>query len=320
MSFDEDFVASDSLRRRGGTGRRSGLKILLYTREQLGHCHLPTSGRLIERAHEVLTQPAGDSKLGQGANLLLVSGWDFNLDRWLHARMAVSARGRERLRARSFGAQRTLNSQRQSRSHLGGSGDSARSLRVDHCKSKRRARGNVLHANRRLVCLALCRYSHRPAGVSLSFAIVPQIKKAHAELKQATQRSTCLDYKSAAAEVVAAGDRKNSACRVVVTRLLDEGRACHAVIHVKARSRCRLARRAVDSWRWGRAEASAKADDYCVCASIFRAPVPTMMRVSTPMMHCCRPHAFCVPPQLCTSQAVEAAVSAPPWIQLPSPA
>ena len=138
-----------------------------------------------------------------------------------------------------------------------------------------------------------------------------KLKKAHAELKQATQRSTCLDYKSAAAEVVAAGDRKNSACRVVVTRLLDEGRACHAVIHVKARSRCRLARRAVDSWRWGRAEASAKADDYCVCASIFRAPVPTMMRVSTPMMHCCRPHAFCVPPQLCTSQAVEAAVSAP---------
>src|SRR2546430_15270307 len=107
-------------RRRGGTGRRSRLKILIYTKEQLGHCHLPTSGRLIERAHEVLTQPAGDSKLGQGANLLLVSGWDFNLDRWLHARMAVSARGRERLRARSFGAQRTLNSQRQSRSHLGG--------------------------------------------------------------------------------------------------------------------------------------------------------------------------------------------------------
>src|SRR5437660_7335541 len=129
LSFDEDFVASDSLRRRGGTGRRSGLKILLYTREQLGHCHLPTSGRLIERAHEVLTQPPGDSKLGQGANLLLVSGWDFNLDRWLHARMAVSARGRERLRARSFGAQRTLNSQRQSRSHLGASGDHARSLR-----------------------------------------------------------------------------------------------------------------------------------------------------------------------------------------------
>src|SRR5206468_8848188 len=25
----------------------------------------------------------------QGANLLLVPAWDFNLDRWLHARMAV---------------------------------------------------------------------------------------------------------------------------------------------------------------------------------------------------------------------------------------
>src|SRR5947207_14084160 len=43
--------------RRGGTGRRSRLKILIYTRELFGHCHLPTSGRLIERAHEVLTQP-----------------------------------------------------------------------------------------------------------------------------------------------------------------------------------------------------------------------------------------------------------------------
>ena len=26
---------------------------------------------------------------GEGANLLLVPAWDFNLDRWLHARMAV---------------------------------------------------------------------------------------------------------------------------------------------------------------------------------------------------------------------------------------
>ena len=81
MSFDEDFVASDSLRRRGGTGRRSGLKILIYTRELFGHCHLPTSGRLIERAHEVLTKAAGDSKPGEAAKLFMPSARDWQRER-----------------------------------------------------------------------------------------------------------------------------------------------------------------------------------------------------------------------------------------------
>ena len=36
-----------------------------------------------------------------------------------------------------------------------------------------------------------------------------------------------------------------------------------------------------------------------------------MTRVSTPKMHCRRPYAFCVPRQLCTWQAVDAAMSAP---------
>src|SRR5439155_3145854 len=60
-------------RRRGGTGRRSGLKILIYTRQQLGDCHLPTSGRLIERAHEVLTQAASDSKPREAAKLIMAA-------------------------------------------------------------------------------------------------------------------------------------------------------------------------------------------------------------------------------------------------------
>jgi apolipoprotein N-acyltransferase len=34
-----------------------------------------------------------------GANLLLVPAWDFDLDRWLHARMAVLRGGREWFRA-----------------------------------------------------------------------------------------------------------------------------------------------------------------------------------------------------------------------------
>jgi len=56
-------------------------KSLSILREQLGHCHLPTSGRLIERAHEVLTQAAGDSKPGEAAKLFMPSARDWQRER-----------------------------------------------------------------------------------------------------------------------------------------------------------------------------------------------------------------------------------------------
>ena len=82
-----------------------------------------------------------------------------------------AVRGRERFRAGPLGAQWPAHSQRQSRSHRCGNGDGARPLRVDHWKSERRARANFLHANGRLVRLALCRHVRHPAGVSISRAI-----------------------------------------------------------------------------------------------------------------------------------------------------
>ena len=41
-----------------------------------------------------------------GANLLLVPAWDFDLDRWLHARMAVLRGGREWFRGCAGSTQR----------------------------------------------------------------------------------------------------------------------------------------------------------------------------------------------------------------------
>jgi predicted amidohydrolase len=106
-----------------------------------------------------------------GANLLLVPAWDFNLDRWLHARMAV-LRAVENGFALARSARNGLLTLSDNRGRIiCGNGDGARPLRVDHWESKRRARANFLHANRRLVRLALCRPVGHPAGVSISCAI-----------------------------------------------------------------------------------------------------------------------------------------------------
>ncbi|PYI96855.1 MAG: hypothetical protein DME98_10535 [Verrucomicrobia bacterium] len=66
-------------------------------------------------------------------------------------------------------------SQRQSRSHHCGNGDGARPLRIDHWESERHARANVLHQNRRLVRLALCRHLRHVARVATGRAIKTQL-------------------------------------------------------------------------------------------------------------------------------------------------
>ncbi len=93
----------------------------------------------------------------EGANLLLVPAWDFNLDRWLHARMAV-LRAVENGFALARSARNGLLTVSDNRGRiLAEIATVPDRFVIGHWKSKCCARENILRANGRLVCLALCR-------------------------------------------------------------------------------------------------------------------------------------------------------------------
>ena len=57
----------------------------------------------------------GRDNAREGAAIVLAPAWDFTADGWLHSRMAVLRRGRERLRARPRGAPGPADRQRHAR-------------------------------------------------------------------------------------------------------------------------------------------------------------------------------------------------------------
>jgi apolipoprotein N-acyltransferase len=98
------------------------------------------------------------------ANLLLVPTWDFNLDRWLHARMAV-LRAVENGFALARSARNGLFTLSDNRGRiLATNGNGVRPFRLDYRKSKRYAGKKRLCAGWRLVCLALRGHVCRPPG------------------------------------------------------------------------------------------------------------------------------------------------------------
>src|SRR5581483_8153673 len=105
-----------------------------------------------------------------------------------------AARGRKRFRAGSFGAQRIVNPERQSRSDSRGSGNNAPPLRVGHWKCKCFARADVLYPRRRLVRLALrCRVRQRVRASTPGTKQRGEENACMTEYAQATRRLRSLE-------------------------------------------------------------------------------------------------------------------------------
>ncbi len=113
----------------------------------------------------------------EGADLLLVPAWDFNLDRWLHARMAV-LRAVENGFALARSARNGLLTLSDNRGRIIAEATTVPGRFVSvQWKNKRGAGENVLHANRRLVRLVVCRHVRRSGRIPDPCAMAGHTKR-----------------------------------------------------------------------------------------------------------------------------------------------
>ena len=133
-------------------------RVLSISRRDVGDCKFARTWIFPQLSREY----AAD-----GADLMLVPAWDFNLDRWLHSRMAV-LRAVENGFALARSARNGLLTLSDNRGRILAETATVPGRFVSISgKAKRRARGNILHPNRRLVRLALCRGVRRSVASRL---------------------------------------------------------------------------------------------------------------------------------------------------------